>query len=143
MSFGAGTDQITISGTNTLDLDDITGLENIVTAATTGVDTVAITFDAVTTNTAAQTITVDASAMTGTSDNLTVTNNSALAATTFNITGSTGGDTLNGGAGGDTISGVAATIICLAVAVLTRLPILKARIQRPVVQETTPSPLAT
>ena len=105
MSFGAGTDQITISGTNTLDLDDITGLENIVTAATTGVDTVAITFDAVTTNTAAQTITVDASAMTGTSDNLTVTNNSALAATTFNITGSTGGDTLNGGAGADTIAG--------------------------------------
>ena len=106
ITFGTGTDQITAGGAaNTLDLDNITGLENVVMSATTGADTSEVQFDSIAATTV-QTITVDGSAMNGTSDALTVDTNVAnTGGTTFDITGAAGNDSLEGGAGTDTING--------------------------------------
>jgi Ca2+-binding RTX toxin-like protein len=114
IAFGTGTDTIRadVDGTNqtvgTMDLDNITGLENIVVNASTGTDVVALTFDAVT-DSASQTITIDASALTGVSDTIAITNNIGAVDKNFNITGGVAGDTLAGAQGtatsADTIVG--------------------------------------
>lgn len=115
---GSGTDAITIDNsvdagvTATIDLDDVTGVEQVTLLDANGDDTttaeadaVSITFEAATTTTA-QTITVSAAVVTDTLDTVTV-DASAVVDTdySFNITGGAAIDTLTGSAGTDTISG--------------------------------------
>ena len=104
VAFNAGNDTVSASGSNTLDLDDITGLESVVVTGTTGNDTAAVEFDTITATTV-QTITVDASALNGASDTLALTQGGGGGGTRFDVTGAAGNDTLAGNANADTIDG--------------------------------------
>lgn len=114
IALGSGSDTIRadVDGTNpttgTIDLDQISGLENIVVNASTGTDVVSLTFDAVT-STTTETITIDGSDLTGVSDTISITNGIGAVDKRFHITGGVNGDTLAGAAGaaasGDTILG--------------------------------------
>ena len=114
ITFGSGSDTIRadVDGTNattgTIDLDNITGLENVVVNGSTGTDVATLQFDAVTA-TGTNTITIDGASLTGATDSLTVTNNAGATNDFFNITGGAGADTLQGAAttasGGDTLAG--------------------------------------
>jgi len=110
ISAGTGTDVIRITGdssTATLDFDNLTGIEQVVVAGTTGGDTVSISLADITGASTTQTIVIDAAALTGASDTLTVA--SAVADTggntSFSITGAAGNDVLAGGLRADTING--------------------------------------
>jgi Ca2+-binding RTX toxin-like protein len=104
VAFNAGNDTVSASGSNTLDLDDITGLESVVVTGTTGNDTAAVEFDTITATTV-QTITVDASALNGASDTLALTQGGGGGGTRFDVTGAAGNDTLTTNANADTIDG--------------------------------------
>jgi Ca2+-binding RTX toxin-like protein len=114
INLGSGSDTIRadVDGTNattgTVDLDQITGLENIVVNGSTGTDVVSITFDAVTSSTT-ETITIDGTDLTGVSDTIAITNAIGAVDKRFNITGGAAGDTLAGALGtaasGDTLAG--------------------------------------
>ena len=114
INFGSGSDTLTntavaaTANTATLDLDNVSGLESLVLAGTTGDDVTTVQFDAVT-GAVTSTLTVDASSHITANDQLIMANNSNLATVNFNVTGSSvGQNTLQGGAGADTLVGGAA-----------------------------------
>ena len=123
LTLGAGTDTVRLDNsggpvTAVIDLDDISGLENVTVydanGAATTAEAISVTFSAVT-ETTSQTITVDGSVITDADDDLTVdasgTNNAKASFTATGgagddiLTGDLGTDTLTGGSGADTIDG--------------------------------------
>ncbi len=114
LTLGAGTDTVRIDNsggavTAVIDMDDISGLENVTVydanGAATTAEAVSITFTAVSEGDI-QTVTVDGSVITDADDDLTVNASAvAVATTTFTITGGAGDDILTGGDGADTITG--------------------------------------
>jgi len=115
ISAGAGSDTIKLDNsaaavTATVDLDNITAVETIVTAtdangASASGQAMSLTMSAVA-ETTVQNITIDGSAVTDSLDDLTFDASAVSVATTsFTVTAGAGDDILTGGSGADTING--------------------------------------